>query len=198
MKNQVIPIDKEKILAGSEKYFWKMCGTPMNEEAEELREKFEIWLLPQIIVSIDSGNGAEEVCTYAMCIEELERDGLDMLEQFYLDTWMTAILDSTRDWLKQYLCEYLSKEKGQQVFLSEAFGPGFYGIGMDEIPKILEKMDGSRIGVNWNGACLYPPKSNVGYYLVFEEEQEWRSRDCKNCLSGHKNCIFCKNYLPFA
>lgn len=214
MKNQIIKINKEEILAGSEKYFRKMCGFSSDEqmeEANELRDQYEEFLLPQIIVSIGAGKEQEMVCTYAMCIGDLNRinnrnntiyknddQNLDMLEQFYLDTWMTAILDSARDWLQNDLREFLSEKEEKPIFISEAFGPGFYGIGMDEIPKILEQVDGSQIGINWTGRALYPPKSNVGYYLAYDEEREWKSRDCRNCLSGHKNCIFCKNYIPFA
>lgn len=221
MKKLRVAVKGEAIFAGSELYFRKICGAPKMdmgriwEEAWEIREKYREKLLPRISVSLckreevgifsgekEEVNGAvgkkkdseDFFAVYAMGIPEIVLAESDLLEQFYLDTWMTALLDSARDWLRDYLQDCMLQELGEKRYVSEAFGPGFYNIDLTEIPKILETAGGDKIGVIWNGKTLSPAKSNVGYYRISKKEQIGPERDCKYCLSNHKNCSFCKNY----
>lgn len=221
MKKLRVAVKGEAIFAGSELYFRKICGAPKMdmgriwEEAWEIREKYREKLLPRISVSLckreevgifigekedvreaigEKKDSEDLLAVYAMSIPEIPLSELDLLEQFYIDSWMTALLDSARDWLRGYLQDYMLQELGEKRYVSEAFGPGFYNIDLTEIPKILDMAGGDRIGVIWNGKTLSPAKSNVGYYLISKEKKIGKGRDCKHCLSNHKNCTFCKNY----
>lgn len=221
MKRLQLAAEREAIFTGSESYFRKICGEPQKdteylmEMAWNLREKYEEKLLPRISVSLckrdevgismgekedakeamgEKKDSEDLLVAYAMSIPEISLSGLDLLEQFYLDSWMTALLDSARDWLRGYLQDYMLQKLGEKRCVSEAFGPGYFNIDLSEIPKILDMAGGDKIGVSWNGKTLSPAKSNVGYYLISKEEKIGQGRDCKHCLSNHKNCIFCKNY----
>ena len=191
------------------------------ERAIRLREPYESELLPTSVFSLYSGDcikndqfcfdtieiaceglkgiskeKVEAVCVYAMCIPEIEdAKNWDMLEQFYLDTWMTAYLDAGRDFMRAYLEESLTKEKGFPVFMTHAFGPGFYGMGMEEVPKLLEVMDGRKIQMELFHGAIYPPKSNIGFFLAMKEKADLKEKDCPHCLSHQKNCMFCKNNI---
>lgn len=200
MEKQIIKVEKEPIFSGSESYFRKICGGPMRdmgdhwEEAWNIREQYKERLVPHICVTLCKEEASEDfLAAYAMGIPEISATELDLLEQFYLDSWMTAMLDSARDWLRNYLEKYVEQKLGEKRYVSEAFGPGYFDIDLEEIPKILEMAGGDEIGVSWTGKTLLPPKSNVGYFYISKEEQTFKGRDCRHCLSNHKNCAFCKN-----
>lgn len=204
MENRILSPDHNRIWEDSEKYFMKICGFDQNpggreeeiEEAFSLREECEDRLKLHVILSIYE---EEQRCTYGMCIPELaDIQHLDMLEQFYIDAWMTAILDAGRDWLKEYIAEYVKRDlyqnKEEEIYVSDAFGPGFYGMGMEKIQDIFEEIEVGQIGISMYHGSMRPPKSNVGYYIFSKDEILMASRDCGHCLSGRKNCLFCKNY----
>lgn len=137
----------------------------------------------------------EKVYFYGICLEDIKKDlldrkeSMDFLDEFYLDTWMTALLDGARDWLRDFL-------KRQEQFLTDAFGPGFYGIGIDKVPAFLRFVDGKQIGISLHRGTMFPAKSNVGMYLALSKESSIPSRDCASCLSSGRTCEFCKNYTP--
>ena len=189
--------------------------------ANHLKEQYKSSLLPRVIFSSYSADCVKEdsfyleqteiVCeglkripkenvkavfVYAMCIPEIEdAKKWDMLEQFYLDTWMTAYLDAGRDFLRVYLEEYLLNQTGNPVFVTHAFGPGFYGMGMEAVPQLFEVIDGRKIQMELFHGGMNPPKSNIGFFLALKEEAALKEKDCVHCLSNHKNCMFCKNYI---
>lgn len=194
-----VEVEKEAVFYGSEIYFRKICGYgeketgELIEEAWKIRKKYEKKLVPRLCLFVKT----ESLVSYAMGIQEIKMEEEDLLEQFYLDCWMTAILDSTRDWLQQYLKGYFTKERGREMYVSPAFGPGFYDIPLERIAEIMRETGGEDQGIHWNGKALYPPKSNAGYYRITEQEEYWKERDCKSCFSGHKNCNFCKSYPTY-
>lgn len=190
------------------------------EEALELRNRYQEKLVLQSMVSIygeDCIQGhsiqlekvkietdilnridttkIKAVVLYAMSINEIEEvQELDMLEKFYLDTWMTSLLDAGRDCLKGYLQDYLKITLNQSVCVTDSFGPGFYDMGLELVSDLLQVIDGKQIGIELSHGAMKPAKSNIGFYLALSENQGIPNRDCKNCLSNHMNCLFCKNY----
>lgn len=138
------------------------------------------------------------VYLYAICLSDRNRKKEDMLEEFYLDTWMTAFLDAGRDWLKVYLEKQVRRRvpKGKNVFLTDSFGPGFYGMGIDVVEDFFCLLESKKIGLKLQHGVMYPMKSNVGMYLALSKETALPKLDCKNCLSNKTTCEFCKNYIP--
>lgn len=163
------------------------CGDTIHAENEEI-----ICKVFQKIPKSDLFN----VYFYGMCLEDVKTDGLDLLEEFYLDTWMTSFLDGGRDWLRDMFTQRERFAGNQEVFLTDAFGPGFYGIGIEEVPNFLRILNGEKIGLFWQRGMMTPAKSNVGLYLALSGESSLPSKDCANCLSSQTRCEFCKNYVP--
>lgn len=137
-----------------------------------------------------------KVYFYGMCLEDITKDfadskeSWDLLDEFYLDTWMTAMLDGARDWIKDTW-----KMPEENIFLTEAFGPGFYGIGIDKVPAFLKIAGGEQIGMSWKNGTMIPAKSNVGMYLALSGKSSIPAGDCASCLSSGTTCEFCKNYI---
>lgn len=131
------------------------------------------------------------IICYGLSIPEWETEEQeDMLEAFYLDCWTTALLDGTREWIKEYLKESIV-QRGEKII--GPIGPGFFGMDMTFIPGLLEMIDGKSIGIREFHGGLYPPKSNLGFYLVIKGETEWMAGDCSSCLAQGKNCMYCMN-----
>lgn len=201
MKKQMIKVEKKSIFVGSEAYFRKICGFSRDEtgnlieEAWKVRKKYEENLSPDICIAVNDKKEKDTLyVSYAMAIQEVDTAGLDLLEQFYLDAWMTAILDSARDWLRLQFKKFFISKKEKNVYVSPAFGPGFFGMPLECISDIIQETDAEKMGIFWNGKSLVPPKSNVGYYMISEKNRQWEEGDCRSCLSGEKNCNYCKKY----
>lgn len=131
----------------------------------------------------------EKVFLYGMCIPE--SDGsleLDFLEEFYRDCYMTALLDSAREWMREYL------SANWNISISAPFGPGFFGMGMEYIPTILELIDGNSIGLKEYHGALNPAKSSIGFFLAVPSGESYAAGDCNHCLGRGQNCMFCMNH----
>lgn len=137
------------------------------------------------------------VFLYAMGIREPRQKREDFLEQFYEDTWMTALLDGGRDWMKEAIRQKVEQENpGKKIFMTESFGPGYYGMGMEALKDLVALLPMEKVPVTWKKNTLYPPKSNIGIYLALSKEVRLPKTDCANCLSTGETCEFCKNYIP--
>lgn len=112
---------------------------------------------------------------------------VDLLEEFYRDCYMTALLDGAREWMREYL------SANWNISISAPFGPGFFSMGVEHIPTILKLIDGNSIGLEEYHGALYPPKSNICFYLAFPPGEIYASGDCSHCLARGQNCMFCMN-----
>lgn len=182
----------------------------------------EYLIIPCKVLGRLSTDIIQKVYLYAMCITEPEEAMKqikgELLKEFYLDTWMTAFIDAGRDWIKSYLTNQLEQEilgtvrtssyssltrgkkfhrsgEKQRIFLSDSFGPGFYGMEIEMVEDFFRLLPCERIGMSLKHGTMFPAKSNVGIYLALTEESSLPSKDCKNCRSGGKSCEFCKNYV---
>lgn len=147
--------------------------------------------------------GLEQVIAYGMCIPEADLpEDMGMLEAFYCDCYMTALLEAGREWLREYLKErILSRERKQaigqeQTEISESFGPGFYGMGIESISELLSLIQADAIGLREFHGAMYPDKSSLGFYLVLQQNRPVRTGDCAHCLGQGRNCIFCHGMAP--
>lgn len=181
-------------------------------------------IIPCKILGQLSPDIIHKVYLYAMCITEQEevmkKVKGDMLKEFYLDTWMIAFLDAGRDWTRKYLTNQLEQEicrdiqlspavslteesalkleEKQRIYLSDSFGPGFYGMEIEAVEDFFRLLPCEKIGMSLKRGTMFPTKSNVGIYLALTEEFHLPSKDCKNCRSGGKSCEFCKNYASMS
>jgi len=133
------------------------------------------------------------VYAYLLTIGQLSFDSDSVLDLFYADAWGTAYVDAGRDLLRGWLQDLNTSNSGE--FLSDSFGPGFYGMGMDQLAKFFQLLDAEQIGIKLNGSTMMLPlKSCAGFFLAASGEGQLPGSDCKSCLSEAKGCNFCRNY----
>lgn len=128
-----------------------------------------------------------KIYAYAMTAGETEING-NALERTLCDIWGTAFTDALTELLRENIAE---ENKG--AYVSKAFGPGFYGIGIDEIKNIFDLVQPEGIGITLTNGYLSPMKSSIGFFIVSDKEMPLPPRDCSNC-AGDTGCEFCRNH----
>lgn len=121
----------------------------------------------------------------AMDVENIKRS---FLEEFYYDLTGTALIDITKNILKNNILNY----NKNNFFVSDAFGIGFFGIEHKEIFKLFMLLDCGKIGlfINERG-IMNPCKSFFGFFIVSEKEI-FIENDCVNCVGNRNGCFLCK------
>lgn len=126
--------------------------------------------------------------------KQLEKDyeSLSLLEQCYVENWMIAVLDVGRDWIRNYLLRKHSVRHARYV--TDSFGPGFYGMSIEELPKLHKLMDADDVGVSLTkDGTLFPMKSCIGMYLVTTKDVSYlMGHDCVNCAGSKLGCHACR------
>lgn len=138
-----------------------------------------------------------EIYAYIITAGELiYSDEDNILKQLYSDIWGTAYTDAGRDLLEDYLREYgqnrFKGESGKDIFLTNSFGPGFYGMETSQTKDFFEILNGYEIGVEVRDTgVMVPLKTCAGFYMLVNDKACIPSPDCQECFSDHKNCEFC-------
>ncbi len=124
-----------------------------------------------------------------------------ILDQLYADIWGTAYIDAGLEVLKKYIKRFSlnsddpagQTEPKAKLSLLDSFGPGFYGMGVDQVSKFFELLNGEAIGVVARSSSLMLPlKSCAGFFVVVDDDTELPASDCKSCRAEYKNCAFCQ------
>ncbi len=111
------------------------------------------------------------------------------------DVWQTAFTDATRDYLQDYLRRKASEKASGKVYITDAIGPGFYGIEPVAIRAFFEELDASKIEMSLTESGLMnPQKSIAGFFLVLNKESALPPANCVDCIGNKRGCIFCKNF----
>ena len=146
----------------------------------------------QALDQIERGSVAR-IYAYLLTIGQLQYNSDSVLDLFYADAWGTAYVDAGRDLLRAWLQNSHAAVNGELV--SDSFGPGYYGMGMDQLAKFFQLLDAEQIGIQLNGSTMMLPlKSCAGFFLVVTDEGQLPGNDCKSCLSEAKGCNFCRYY----
>lgn len=125
-------------------------------------------------------------------------DGDSIIDQLYADIWGTAYTDAGLEVLKNYLkadSDRSSAGKGDagKAFMLDSFGPGFYGMDVDQIGSFFEVLDGDLIGVKARtNSLMLPLKSCAGFFVIVNDDTRLPSADCKSCHADHRGCEFCQ------
>lgn len=111
------------------------------------------------------------------------------------DSWQTSFVDAGRDVLREILLERYAKESGGFNYITDTLAPGLFGMKGSSIRTFFKIMDGSKIGLEiLDSGMMDPVKSFAGIYLILDREYIKSAMDCANCISGGRNCNYCKNY----
>lgn len=122
--------------------------------------------------------------------EEYEK--LPLLEQYYVENWLISVLDASRDWIRNYLLRKHSVLR--PAYVTDSFGPGFYGMAMEQLPELFRLIDGETVGVSLNdNNSLNPLKSCIGIYVVTKKDVSYlMGHDCVNCAGSKFGCTACR------
>ncbi|MDR2088360.1 MAG: hypothetical protein LBP73_03280 [Clostridiales Family XIII bacterium] len=134
---------------------------------------------------IDARNVIETV-VYALTLAAGEAPSRGVSRLFYEDLWANAYLEAALCALKSDLA---ARAGGVP---SDSFGPGYYGMALEEMPKLARVSDFGRIGgtVLENG-MLQPPKSCAGIFFVVRDAARMPERSCRGCAGDPAGCAFC-------
>lgn len=223
MKNQVIQLDKMQGREIAQKYFVDMCGynrgniVPQKKIEKSLKTLENIYdrIKIQVLVSeyekscVDGKTmlldgevftckalskipqeEIKKVYIYLLTAGEPDYEETSILNEVYYDMWQTAYVYAGKEILKQYL-QKLSHCENE--YISDSFGPGFYGMDVSQLKQFFAILDGEKIQIRLleNGFML-PVKSYAGFFVITDSPQNLPDKDCENCLSGGKTCMYCK------
>lgn len=110
--------------------------------------------------------------------------------QVYMDTWGTAFVDAAKVLVEKELKSYLAE--GQ--YLSDPFGPGYYGMPSSDTHKFADILDLKSIGVEVRASgIMVPLKSMAAVYLVTDNENVLPPVACSECFGRLDGCRYCRN-----
>lgn len=117
-----------------------------------------------------------------------------VLDLVYEDLWGTALVDAARESLGGHLAVTLSKAPGG-LRLSPSFGPGYFGMPLEEIAGIAGLLPTETIDLRINrSGMLIPQKSCAGIFLAGEEMAAALPSACASCGLGDSaaGCRHCR------
>ena len=116
-------------------------------------------------------------------------DGCSTREQVYLDAWGTAFVDGAKTLLEQKLLRGM--QKGQ--FLSDPFGPGYYGMPTAATRLFDRALDAGKIGVTVrDSGIMIPLKTISAIYLVTDSSRILPPPSCRECFGKVEGCRACR------
>lgn len=159
------------------------CIKGSNIYLEDIQ--FECRALSQIPDGEISG-----IYIYLLTLGEISLPQNSVLNAVYYDMWQTAYVDAGKESLRRRL---QNQKSSQNQFISESFGPGFYGMEASQVKQFFEVLNAEKISLKlMDSGLMYPLKSYAGFFLVTEDPQVLPTKDCKDCMAHGKNCIYCK------
>lgn len=115
-----------------------------------------------------------------------------VIDQLYSDIWGTSFVDAGRDKLRILLSD-AEKNSSSDSFLSESFGPGFYGMDLSQIGSFFKVLDAARLGIVLHkSGMMLPQKTIAGFYFYMKKGSTLPDRDCENCIGNQTGCRFCR------
>ena len=129
--------------------------------------------------------------TVGECLFETEEK---IMEFLFADIWSNAYVDSGIEVMKEdYIIPDMKKRfPDKDVFLSEEFGPGYFGMFIGQTKEFGKILDAESIGVTIrDSGLLIPQKSCSGLLFVLNHEIE-KEPACAKCLGNSKGCSYCE------
>ena len=147
----------------------------------------------------------ENICriyVYLFTSGNLELNEEDpIIDQLYEDIWGTAYTDAGLEVLKHHILDDFRRSYGEGGSSATAaeklrswtpFGPGFYGMDVDQIGKFFEVLDGDQIGVRARtNSLMLPLKSCAGFLVIVDDGFKLPLADCKSCHAD-QGCEYCQ------
>ena len=133
----------------------------------------------------------EKVYLYVVTSGEYRIDSEQLSRLFYADSWGTAFVQSARDTIREAI-----EEENPGSFVLESFGPGYFGMPLEEIAKFFQLINCKPIGVLYNeSGLMVPVKSLAGINVVLKSPIEIDIDDCRSCIGDKTGCEFCSTRI---
>jgi hypothetical protein len=223
MKNQLIQLDKELAKETAHKAFEDMCGYNKGKPASKKIVEKSLKSLNDIYSQIDiqavvseyegtcvkgadlmlegqtfvcdalkqiPAGDVDRVYIYLLTSGEPDSGESSILSKVYYDMWQNAYMDAGQEMLGQHLQQFACN---QGRYVSDTFGPGFFGMEASQLKQFFAILDGDKIGVKLlESGFMFPQKSFAGFFLVTRSKQNLLANSCEHCLSPGKTCMYCK------
>ncbi len=119
----------------------------------------------------------------------VDEDDDSMLGMLYADGWGTCYAEAANDMVKAHVVS-LAEQEG--LYASPAFGPGYYGMPMEEMHNIFKLLDGDKVGVGvTQSGLMLPPKSCAGFFILTTDPEKLPQNACHDCVGNKKGCMYC-------
>ena len=118
----------------------------------------------------------------------------NIMDFLYADIWGTNYVDAgievlTEEYIKADMAERFGEK---EVYLSEEFGPGYFGMPVIETKKFFKIMDGGLINVKVkDSGLMIPQKTCAGLYIVLNSPDIKAEPECTRCHGNAAGCQFC-------
>lgn len=128
---------------------------------------------------------------YLLTIGETDIEAEDyIMTEIYHDIWGTSYVESALEVLRR---DCLEAQLGADLYLSESFGPGYYGMAMEESRILFSLLGEETAGVIQKASgLLLPEKSCIGLMLVYDRPGIRMPQACEKCLGSRGGCQFCE------
>jgi hypothetical protein len=140
---------------------------------------------------------AESLCgaaVFAIALRPAGREGAEesLTRAFYEDVWGNAYVEAGMLALKSRLADGLLERAPAGAALSDAFGPGYYGMDISEMKTIARLLDFGSIGAHvTESGAIRPPKACAGLYFASTAPERLPDASCRQCAGDTKGCAFC-------
>lgn len=139
-------------------------------------------------ISADAVTGAY---VYVITAGDYALPDENIMDQLYADIWGTSFTDAARILMKTKLIE--ADDSLMKVGISDSFGPGFYGMDIDEIELISNLIPFEKLGVQLKNNCIMIPlKSCAGIYFTVNEKYQAINQWCQDCKGTYTSCKLCQ------
>ena len=130
---------------------------------------------------------------YIITVDECGCGSEDILDRVYADFWGTAYVDAAFELFRREIEARYTDSANPKLELSEAFGPGYYGMPTEEIKTFFQIIDPGKIGVKCHPSCvMLPIKSCAGIIFIIEKGAKMPEKSCESCLGNKSGCRYCK------
>ena len=129
--------------------------------------------------------------TAGECLFESEEQ---IMEFLYADIWGTNYVDAGIEVLRDRLNQDVKRRfPGRDVKLTREFGPGYYGMTVEQAIPLFSILHGEDIGMKIkDSGLLIPQKSCSGIFFVVNDPDFDEGPECVDCVGSRLGCEFCQ------
>jgi hypothetical protein len=127
-----------------------------------------------------------KVIVYAVALHSVAAPAQDVARLFYADLWENAYVEAALCALRPVLAARVDG------VLSDSFGPGYYGMEVEEMKNLARVLDFGKIGAEvLETGTIKPSKSCAGIFFAVRDATRMPADACRDCIGDKAGCAFC-------